>query len=320
MKTCWTCRRRRLKCDGLEQLSTCKRCVNDSIQCYSEKPLKWAGNFFVKESETEPPARTSAAIAINKSSELPQRLDSSQDRLHRKGHSIGVASSRKLLPNVSSRSTKSHGDSRVAIARPLIDPIFKDLNQDVRFFVHYCKYWQTCRGISVDASLDETRSCSVLVLRDSVSKNPFKTVIPLIGSSPSVLSAMMAISTCHFAHEITRMPICSPSRVLGGGLQQEMIAFSNSTAATSKVLGSFFFWKHRALQQLAEAMSAPTEQLKVSTLATAILLLVLELWESGAESWNIHLEGVKRLLAAGSSSQQLSLLGGLDDIIDSLIP
>jgi hypothetical protein len=128
----------------------------------------------------------------------------------------------------------------------------------------------------------------------------------------------MAISTCHFAHESTRMPICSPSRMVGGS-SNKAISFSNTTATNAKVLGAFFFWKHRALLQLAANMNVFSERQKVSTLATAILLLVLELWESGAE-WVPHLQGVKKLLEIGSNNGQISLLGGLDAIIDSLIP
>jgi hypothetical protein len=140
MKACWTCRRRRLKCPGDGKSARCQRCEADDIQCYAEKPLKWAGSFFVKRPEDVPPVPIVTPTDVTKSDEeavdLPDRT--TQGQVSSAPTEKTVVSKRKLLPQVKSDKGNSRKDS--IISRSLIDPIFKDLNQDVRFFVRYCMY------------------------------------------------------------------------------------------------------------------------------------------------------------------------------------
>jgi hypothetical protein len=140
MKACWTCRRRRLKCPGEGKSARCQRCEADDIQCYAEKPLKWAGSFFVQGPEDVPPSPIATTTTVVKSDKgalkIPHRTTDNQESSAPTEKT--AVSKRKLLPQVKNDKLNSRKDS--IISRSLIDPIFKDLNHDVRFFVRYCMF------------------------------------------------------------------------------------------------------------------------------------------------------------------------------------
>jgi hypothetical protein len=70
---------------------------------------------------------------------------------------------------------------------------------------------------------------------------------------------------------------------------------SSRSALTSYYLHS----KAKALRLLSRALADVSTSNSIATVFTAILLTILELFESGAGSWSVHLEGVKRLVEAG---------------------
>jgi hypothetical protein len=140
MKACWTCRRRRLKCPGDGKSTRCQRCEADDIQCYAEKPLKWAGSFFVKGPENVPSSPIVPTTAIAKSDKEALNIPHRTTQIQKSSALTDktVVAKRKLLPQVKSDKLNSRKDP--IISRSLIDPIFKDLNHDVRFFVRYCTF------------------------------------------------------------------------------------------------------------------------------------------------------------------------------------
>jgi hypothetical protein len=66
---------------------------------------------------------------------------------------------------------------------------------------------------------------------------------------------------------------------------------------------------------LSQDLADPKRNTESSTLATVILFMVLDLLESGANSWSVHLEGAKILLEAGVGSSATDLLS---DALDGL--
>lgn len=50
------------------------------------------------------------------------------------------------------------------------------------------------------------------------------------------------------------------------------------------------------MQRLASDLSDTTSCAKDTTMASIFLLIFLDLLESGSDRWNVHLEGVKRVI------------------------
>lgn len=100
MSRCWTCRRRRLKCDG--GVPHCQKCISNGEECLGyTKPLTWV----------EGVAR----------------------RGPMKNRTFGEAD--KALVRSSSRSPR-HGSPSPTLTEPLL----QDLDDASRFFIDYCEY------------------------------------------------------------------------------------------------------------------------------------------------------------------------------------
>ncbi|KAF2753393.1 hypothetical protein EJ05DRAFT_505034 [Pseudovirgaria hyperparasitica] len=255
MRTCYTCRRRRLICDGGSP--HCKKCEFNGVKCLGYiKPLTWIGGAATK-GHLKQLSNSTAGLAVS-----------------------GVC--------------KNNLPASQAIPSPplaLTEPIFQDLSPESRFLVDYF----------------EKRICHVLVLVDT-ERNPYRSLLSFIGPSRGVLHAVSAISACHMVHSITGVPVLSMPQDGTAKLSevsQGSSSISHSTLAVSGLLKSLFQSKHRALRCLYDALSNPQEGHECSTLTTAILLVALDIWESGTRSWNVHLEGAKKLLESWAESGQL---------------
>lgn len=108
-KPCWTCVRRRVKCDL--GLPTCFKCKSNHRECLgygSNKPIVWTGVPCRKKANAR---RLNGSCAIPTSTELPRRTDA--------GYQIPHSNA-----NVSANPT---------------DPVFQDLSLGTRRNVEYCE-------------------------------------------------------------------------------------------------------------------------------------------------------------------------------------
>jgi hypothetical protein len=80
---------------------------------------------------------------------------------------------------------------------------------------------------------------------------------------------------------------------------EDIESFISPTGANrppSKAFQHFLEFKQRTLGQLSRDLSNPLSQKDDRTLATIIVLALLDLFESGSGAWSYHIEGAKKLL------------------------
>lgn len=141
---CWTCRRRRVQCDGV--LPTCRKCHKAGKECLGYKrPLVWntgvasrgkmMGKTF-QESKKSLDYETSLAKA---ESELSVHTFSAQRSCSPSSETDqvedGVEEIRRetSVPHAFTPTSSPGG--------VLVDPIFQDLKPITRYYLDYCKSW-----------------------------------------------------------------------------------------------------------------------------------------------------------------------------------
>lgn len=81
-------------------------------------------------------------------------------------------------------------------------------------------------------------------------------------------------------------------------------------------------FKHRAIQALSRALDDPSLHRQGATVASAFLLIFLDLLESGNSGWRTHVEGVQRLMTQIHPGPQHDLgetIGEIRDFITAQI-
>ncbi|KAL6695368.1 fungal-specific transcription factor domain-containing protein [Trichoderma pleuroticola] len=146
----------------------------------------------------------------------------------------------------------------------LDDPLLSNLDETTRY---YLDYYSRC-------------VCKLFIMYDST-VNPLRNVIGAAFDSPLLLSAIIALSSRHRAN-------AKLSYSQGG-------VVTSSTVLTDTDRTALRF-KHKTLRGLSDAVNDAKLRALDSTITSAFLLLFLDLLESGSGTWNVHLEGVKKLI------------------------
>lgn len=110
-------------------------------------------------------------------------------------------------------------------------------------------------------------------------QNPLRSLIPVAFNSPVLLKSILAIAARHMGN-------AGQSFSASGFPEAENFPYDNA-----------LLFKYRAIQGLSRALSNPELSRQDTTVASAFLLIFLDLLESGSDRWNYHLEGTKRLVA-----------------------
>ncbi|KAH0602158.1 hypothetical protein MHUMG1_01037 [Metarhizium humberi] len=143
---------------------------------------------------------------------------------------------------------------------------------------------------------------------DSV-ENPLRKVTGAALHNPLLLSSIIALSARHLAN--ARLPVLQPGE-----------ASPSSTCCSTDHTALLF--KHKTLKGISDAVQDPKLRMIDTTVASALLLVFLNLLESGRDDWNTHLEGMKSIMSQievplerkGTSSQGLGLcVTGLRDFV-----
>lgn len=114
--------------------------------------------------------------------------------------------------------------------------------------------------------------------------NPLRNVIRAAFDSPLLLSSIIALS----ARQMVNKGNTGLSVSQGG-----MVTSSTTLTGIDHIALPF---KHKALRGLSDAVNNPILRALDTTVTTAFLLVLLDLLESAGGTWNIHLEGVKKLI------------------------
>ncbi|KAE8358399.1 fungal-specific transcription factor domain-containing protein [Aspergillus caelatus] len=121
--------------------------------------------------------------------------------------------------------------------------------------------------------------CKLFVMYDS-KRNPLRNVIPAALSDSVLLTSIIALSARHMAN---------------GGQSFYELGTSSLPALTDAHHNALWF-KYKAIQELSHTLSDQKLYKNDTVIASAFLLIFLDLLESGSDKWNIHLEGVKKLI------------------------
>lgn len=125
----------------------------------------------------------------------------------------------------------------------------------------------------------------------------------MIGSCQATTSAIMALAACHAVHYMTGTTVTQLSGPLGQSSrsncikERRQISFPNDHSC-SRLLEEFWNHKQKALNLFSRDLTNLNGCPDVLTFATAVLLALVEVFESGSGSWMVHIEGAKQLLSA----------------------
>ncbi|KAH8783442.1 fungal-specific transcription factor domain-containing protein, partial [Diaporthe sp. PMI_573] len=126
--------------------------------------------------------------------------------------------------------------------------------------------------------------------------------LPMIGSCQATTSAIMAVAACHAVHYMTGTTVAQLSGPLGQSsrsncIKERHVSFSDDHRC-SRLLEEFWKHKQKALNLFSHDITNLNGCPDVLTFATAVLLALVEVFESGSGSWMVHIEGAKQLLSA----------------------
>lgn len=156
-------------------------------------------------------------------------------------------------------------------------------------------------------------------------KNPYSQAVSMMPTSPALANAILAVAACHSAHSAIGSPLVS---LLNGRVQclpsSSQGVFptnpsSPSSHSRSDLLNQYLVLKHNSLRLLSADLDDPNSSRKSETLATVLFLALLELMESGAGFWSVHIEGAKKLLEEGVGNSTRSGASLVRAMIDELI-
>lgn len=161
------------------------------------------------------------------------------------------------------------------------------------------------------------RQVSPLFAFSEECNNPYRDVLPMIGSCQATTSAIMAVAACHAVHFMTGTPLAQLSKPLGQSsrsncINERRVPFFDDYRC-SRLLEEFWNHKQKALNLFSHNLTNLNGCPDVLTFATAVLLALVEVFESGSGSWMVHIEGAKQLLNAsldGDLSYLPTLLEG----------
>ncbi|RAH51285.1 uncharacterized protein BO95DRAFT_350661 [Aspergillus brunneoviolaceus CBS 621.78] len=149
------------------------------------------------------------------------------------------------------------------IPSSLDEPVTRGLDEDSRY---YLNYYSKC-------------VCKLFVMFDS-QRNPLRQLIPAAIAHPVLMASVVALAARHRANATQTF---------------EQIQARDYSRALKPCYNASLY-KYRAIKGLSEALGDGNTAVDI-LIISAFLLILLDLFESGNDKWNFHVEGVKKLIA-----------------------
>ncbi|KAL1955740.1 hypothetical protein VTO42DRAFT_8138 [Malbranchea cinnamomea] len=309
---CYTCRRRRVNCD--KALPTCQKCYSSGRQCLGyKKPLTWVrgiasrgkmmglkfDDVALKKGGAIPSARTAAARSGSSGLGVREGVPAVQTVPRAPGQLRASEQPAPMSEGINDSSSGGDQDSahhalhhqrddspfifQSYIWPALTDPVLEGLDRIERYYLSY---------------YDE-RFCRLMVLYDIPHQNPYRRLIPLVKKSRALSSAISAVGACHYMHMCNRNVSLSslmnvPSRLRA--LPKHRVDPDNPNQDVWSVYQHFLMFKHRALRLLRQDLADPSKRADSTIIASILMLLTLDMVESGQGDWKVHVEGAKGLI------------------------
>ncbi|RAK96580.1 uncharacterized protein BO80DRAFT_496932 [Aspergillus ibericus CBS 121593] len=160
----------------------------------------------------------------------------------------------------------------LGIPSGLDDPSINRLDKTSRYYLYY---YSKC-------------VCKLFIMYDS-NRNPLRKLIPAALEEPVLLMSVVALSAQHMANTARRFYSSDGATYVG--------------AESADAHHSALHYKYQAIQGLSRAVNDARLCRRDLTVASAFLLIFLDLLESGSDNWNFHLEGIKSLINSISQSE-----------------
>ncbi|KAF6818780.1 C6 finger domain-containing protein [Colletotrichum sojae] len=286
---CWTCQRRRLRCDNLKP--SCVKCTRAGLKCLgydSQKPLVWVGR----------PGRPKKAVK------------GSKDASPGSGCSTPDSAVAKRIPSPGNRLPSPN-------------------EPGVSEYLSYCTFnvprqpGPRGRGYSINSIAhldyaDEQRCCVECNIYEQGSNNPFRQFVLLRESSPLVHHTIVSLAAHHRARYSTPLswPRQFTSLPTDAAHGEDVDDKAPTQLLASKHYADALVHKKQAMHHLQLALSR--NDTSDAVIVSTLLLIWVELLESGYKYWRHHLSGMRALLCSRVRSECSSNSDKHDAASDSL--
>ncbi|KLU90890.1 hypothetical protein MAPG_09415 [Magnaporthiopsis poae ATCC 64411] len=287
--SCWTCRRRRLRCDS--RLPTCAKCAKAGYRCLGygpDKPFVWVG--LGRRTSKKVVAAMAAAAEAAKADKAAENASSASASSSRSSGELVLAKrpsdQSQQLRRVSGPPpivtvTAAMPPPELLLCRPT-EPMFVGHDAKTRGYIEY--YLRRC---CAECTIPQTPE-------EEETMNPYRSFMALSQGSPLVHHTVVALAAHHLAGSTKPAPKLLEAPISPGRYDDD----DDDENGVSKT--SFFSdaltHKSKAIMNLRTALKSLDHSDAV--VAASLLLIWVELLESGTKSWRCHLDGMVGLLMA----------------------
>ncbi|KAF3388799.1 hypothetical protein F1880_004192 [Penicillium rolfsii] len=239
----------------------CSKCKKAGIECFETRPLRWV-----------------KGVAI---------------RGKMRGHAFEEdykIATRKPHPRLKLESISPYVQNSLVLSGPLSftlqDPSTKDLDWSSRFYLDYCKFpaIYILSRVGSCQQQDNIRIAKLFILYDSPS-NPFRSLLAYAADNSTLRMSIMAVAARHFANS---------ARSFDQTVGTPSPRFVNANVDALR-------FKKRSIKTLSTSLSQAQPSQKDAIMASILLLIFLDILESGIDGWNYHLRGAEALITISQS-------------------
>ncbi|KAB8208577.1 fungal-specific transcription factor domain-containing protein [Aspergillus parasiticus] len=278
--SCYTCRRRRIECEMSEP--PCKKCKKAGLECFKKRPLRWVeGAAFRAKKKVS--STKDASVSATKFA---------LDATRRDGPCARDINNCETIVNGDAveYGEDDPGPRNVFVDNVPVnpdDPYASNLDKVSKYYIYY---YSKC-------------VCKLFVMYDS-KRNPLRNLIPAALTNSVLLTSIIALSARHMAN----------------GDQAFYELGTSTLPALTDAHHNALWFKYKAIQSLSHALYDRKLYQQDILVASAFLLIFLDLLESGSDKWNIHLEGVKKLITQiqPSMESQTGVELGLGETVEGI--
>lgn len=255
-KSCHNCRRQRWKCD--RSLPGCRKCAVKGQQCLGYQHL----------------LRWESGVAS-------------------RGKMMGRSFQQPVIETMCAGAAVQRCEAMSP--RCPTDPFFQDLDQVSMQYMHHCKlrFAVSTKRNLLNHTLVASYVCRDLVLYDVPGHNPFYELLPMAHHHPVILQAIVAISAMHKHNKIEAADL-----LISNDMKSQLFPQSVRTGLRgdrSIQMVDALTAKQRTLNLLRTSIE--TDSASSDIILTVVLLLIeLELLDSGHGHWRRHLKGASDAL------------------------
>ncbi|KAK1569358.1 fungal-specific transcription factor domain-containing protein [Colletotrichum navitas] len=277
---CWSCRRRRVRCDAIRP--ACVKCTRAGIQCLGygpTKPLLWVG--MPRRAKKNSKSRADTRKTRYTDTATSQFRQTCEIAIHIADEELITSEAFDAVP------TLPQADTECQILKIPTNPLVVNYGLQSLEYIQY--YEQRC---CIECSIYEENSV-----------NPFRQFLPLIQNSPLVHHTIVSLAAHHRARGATPLRWLKRLSFPPHDASETIPSRDDAVPLQSLIsthYSSALSHKRRAIQNLRQALAAADHS--DSVVVSTLLLIWVELLDSGYQSWRHHLSGMRGLIISRTRS------------------